>query len=68
MLIQAGADLLAQGRVFDDHAHFGIEHGRARIEVEGADKELLAVDREGLGMQAGARAARGGGAAAQRCR
>src|SRR5579864_4160522 len=40
-----------QNRAVDDHAHFGVEAVRARIEVERADENPAAVDRKRLGMQ-----------------
>ncbi len=33
---------------FDDYTHFGIEACGAWVEVEGADKDTLSVDDEGL--------------------
>ena len=47
-------DGLGQRGVVEHHAHFGIELRRAWVEIEGADKAALAIDDEGLGVQAGA--------------
>ncbi len=49
-----------QRRAVDHEAQLGVERGRARIEIEGADEDPRFVDREGLCMQAG------GGRTAQR--
>jgi hypothetical protein len=43
-------DLACQfGRV-DDQPHFGVEQGRARIEVEAADEHVFIVEYKGLGV------------------
>ena len=45
--------LLGQPRMVDDQTLLGIEHGGARVKVEGADKQALTINRKRLGMQAG---------------
>ena len=42
-----------QRRGLDHQAHLGIQSRRTRVEIERADEHALAVDREGLGVQAG---------------
>ncbi len=42
----------ARTGALDHHAHFGVQVGRARIEVERADEDACAIDGEGLGVQA----------------
>jgi hypothetical protein len=46
-----------QAGAVDHQAHLGVQARRARVEVEGADVGPQVVHREGLGMQAGGRAA-----------
>src|SRR5690606_13206028 len=52
-------DAAGQGRAVDDEAQFRVQVGGARVEVEGANEDALAVDGEGLGMQARAGTAEG---------
>src|SRR6185369_844517 len=47
------ADRLGEFRGVNDEAHFGVEPGRPRIEIERADEDARAVDRERLRVQAG---------------
>ena len=51
------AQVVGQRGIGEQHAHFGIEVGRARVDVERADEAALAVDHERLGVQAGTAAA-----------
>lgn len=46
-------DVARHGRAVDYQTGFGVERGRTWVQVERADKDALAVDGEGLGMQAG---------------
>jgi hypothetical protein len=46
---------LGQRGAVDHQAHFGVELGRARIEVERADEDRALIDGEGLGVQSGLR-------------
>ncbi len=51
------AQLRTQHRVVEQHAHFGIEVGRTRVEVERTDETTTVIDHECLGVQAGPAAA-----------
>ena len=52
LLAKPSRDRAGERRAVDDEAQLGVEPHRARIEVERADEDARAIDREGLGVQA----------------
>src|SRR5690606_15617060 len=56
--VEGSLDLLRKRWAFDHKTQFSIQGGRAGIEVERTHKKMLAIHRERLGVQAGARAAK----------
>lgn len=52
-----GAEVIGEGGAFYHEVEFGVQVGRARVEVEGADEDAFPVDGEGLGVERAACAA-----------
>ncbi|KAG0776302.1 hypothetical protein G6F22_012669 [Rhizopus arrhizus] len=59
LVLEGFGDAARQRRAVDHKAQFRIQGGRTRVEVERPDEDALPVHREGLGVQAGTRAAEG---------
>ena len=55
--------LCTQHRIVEQHTHFSVQVGRARVQVEGADEAAAVIDQECLGVQARAAAAEHAGIA-----
>jgi len=51
-----GKNRTGKSSAFDHETHLGIEMNRARVQIEGADEDQSAIDRERFGMETGGRA------------
>src|SRR3954447_17611172 len=55
-MVQPGRDGIGKSSAFDHETHFRVEMNRARVQIEGSDEDMGAIDRESFGMKAGGRA------------
>src|SRR3954469_4175547 len=55
-MVEPGRDRIGKLSAFDHETHFRVEMNRARVQIEGSDEDMGAIDRESFGMKAGGRA------------